>query len=344
MSKMSNKICALPFSDWTEADRQAWLKACSAPERLRPGGAAARLKPSTRTSLMRAYGYLLEFCRRNELLGEHSAAAGHVTPEIMEAFLGELYHRVGSVTRMVYISKIRAMAAMLAPKRDSSWLADIEADLAYEARPRPKYHRIVSTERLVRVGLDLIRRGETSEHLTLLARARLVRDGLMVALLALCPIRLGNFARLQIGEQIRLVGEWWWITLKGPETKSDRPDDRPIPAILAEAMHRWVRVWRPVFHPSTNALWPSIKGGALAYTYVGHVLTETTRRELGVAINPHLFRDCGVYTVATHAGERMGIACGLLQHADPRSTEKNYNKGAMFTAAARYQQIVDELT
>jgi integrase len=86
-----------------------------------------------------------------------------------------------------------------------------------------------------------------------------------------------------------------------------------------------------------------IKGGALAYTYVGHIITETTRRELGVAVNPHLFRDCAVYTVAINAGDRMGIASGLLQHTDQRTVEKYYNKGASVGAVRRYQQILDQL-
>ena len=61
--------------------------------------------------------------------------------------------------------------------------------------------------------------------------------------------------------------------------------------------------------------WPSTKGGGLAYTYVGSIITETTRRELGVAVNPHLFRDCAVYTVADTAGDEMGVASALLQHS-----------------------------
>ena len=32
-----------------------------------------------------------------------------------------------------------------------------------------------------------------------------------------------------------------------------------------------------------------------------------------------LFRDCAVYTVAIAAGDRMGIASGLLQHTDERT-------------------------
>ena len=142
------------------------------------------MKGSTRVGLLRGYGYLLEFCSRmNGLFDKDVPAAAHVSPEIIDAFLSELRDRVGSVTRAIYASRVRTIARILAPGRDLSWLREIDLDLRYEARPRPKYHRIVSSERLLKLGLELIRRGEESEHLTLLARARLARDGLMIALL-----------------------------------------------------------------------------------------------------------------------------------------------------------------
>jgi integrase len=325
---MAEKIRALPPCDWPAAEREVWKQACVAAQRLRPGGVAARMKSSTRTSLVRAYGYLLEFCHRNGLLDQDADAGAHVTPEIIDVFINELHARVGSVTRASYIGKIRRIATILAPGRDLVWLGELEADLRYDARPRPKYQRIVSSERVLALGLVLIRRGETSKHLTDLGRARLVRDGLMIALLALCPIRLRNLAELCVGRQLRRVGDIWWIILEAEETKTGRPDERPVPGIIAEAIERWSGCWRSVFHPSNDAFWPSIKGGLLAYTYVGHIITETTRRELGVAVNPHLFRDCAVYTVAINAGDRMGIASGLLQHTDERTVEKYYNKGA----------------
>jgi len=340
---MAEKIRAIPPCNWPAAEREIWMQACIAPQRLRPGGAAARLKASTRTGLVRAYGYLLEFCHRNGLLDQDAEAGAHVTPEIIDAFVHHLNGRVGSVTRASYIGKIRRIVKILAPGRNLVWLGEIEADLRYAARPRPKYHRIVSSKRLLALGLELIRRGETNKHLTDLGRARLVRDGLMIALLALCPIRLRNLAELNVGRQLRRVGDVWWIILAADETKTGRPDERPVPGIVAEAIERWLGHWRSVFHPSDDAFWPSIRGGLLAYTYVGHIITETTRRELGVAVNPHLFRDCAVYTVAINAGDRMGIASGLLQHTDQRSVEKYYNKGASFDAVRRYQQILDQL-
>ena len=102
---MPEKIRALPLCDWPTADREAWERACVAAQRLRPGGAAARMKPSTRTSLVRAYGYLLDFCRRNGLFDQDAEAGAHVTPEIIDAFVRELHDRVGSVTRASYVGK-----------------------------------------------------------------------------------------------------------------------------------------------------------------------------------------------------------------------------------------------
>jgi integrase len=286
---------------------------------------------------------LLDFCQRKGVFEESAESAGHVTPKIIDAFVCELYDRVGSVTRASYIERIRRMARLLAPSRDLGWLRDIEVDLRYEARLRPKYHRIVPSERLLKLGLDLIRCGETNKHLTRLTRARLVRDGLMVALLALCPIRLRNFAELRIGRQLRRIDDTWWIILEAAETKSDRPDERPVPEILTPYIDRWLECWRPLFRNPDDGFWSSIKGGRLAYTYVGHIITKTTLRELGVAVNPHLFRDCAIYTIATEAGDRMGIGSGLLQHTDDRTIERHYNKGALIGAVRRYQQMLDQL-
>ncbi len=338
----SERVRGCPLHAWAISDREAWQQACVPSRRLKAGGAAGHMKASTQTSLVRAYGYLLEFRQRTGIFDQNAEVVAHVTPEIIDAFVDDLRRRVSSVTRASYIFRIYWFANILAPERDLDWLREIERELHHEARPRPKYHRIVPSDRLLTLGLQLIERGKTSEQLTELARARLVRDGLMIALLSLCPIRLGNLARLQIGRQLRRIRGTWWIILEAGETKSGRPDERPIPEILTSHIDDWIEHWRKLFLEPADAFWPSIKGGALAYTYVGEIITKTTLRELGVAVNPHLFRDCAVYTIATVAGDRMGIASGVLQHPDPRTTEKYYNKGALIGAVRRYHQILDQ--
>ncbi len=339
---MRQKVETMPFADWPLADRLAWERECVPSRRLRPGGAAAHLSDATQAGLVRCYGGLLACCERSGTLDREAEAAAHVTPQALEMFAAELRGSLGSVTCTTYVYRIRRMANILAPHNDLAWLGDIEAELRYLERPRPKHHRIVPSERLWTLGREMIGRGEGANHLTKLTSARLVRDGLMIAILAICPIRLRNFAELEIGRSVRRIGDNWWIILLPAETKTGQPDERPLPKALTAAIDRWVYHWRSFFLNPGNAFWPSVKGGRLAYTYVGNVVTETTRRELGVPVNPHLFRDCGVHTVATRAGNRMGVAVALLQHRDERTTEI-YNKSASHVAVRRYHQILEAL-
>jgi hypothetical protein len=125
MAAISEKIQTCPLVDWPTFDRKAWARACKAPQRLRLGGAAAHMKQSTRTSLIRTYGYLMEFCRRKGFFDEKAEAGAHVIPEVIDAFVGELHDRVGSVTRASYIGKIRQIAAIQTPERDLGWLRDL---------------------------------------------------------------------------------------------------------------------------------------------------------------------------------------------------------------------------
>jgi hypothetical protein len=84
---------------------------------------------------------------------------------------------------------------LLAPTLDFCWLAEIEKDLALVMEPRSKLDRLVITERLVEAGLILVAEAQEFAENDL-DRARGVRNGPMIALLGVCPIRLKNFACL----------------------------------------------------------------------------------------------------------------------------------------------------
>lgn len=330
----------LPVEDWPAADRRAWQDACRPSLRLRRGGSACHIKPVSRAAYVRAYGYLLDFCLRTDRLDPQAAAAGHVTPAVMAAFLIELQTRVGSIARHNYLSRIDRMARLLAPGTDTAWLKDVVAELKDQITPRSKAARITPSSHLLGLGLELIERARTSVTGTRLQIARLYRDGLMIAMLALCPIRLKNFASLQIGKHLRKIDDHWWIMLAGEETKTGRADERPLPAILTPIIDQWISTYRLCFLKSGDALWASTAGGALAYTHVGAIITEATKRELGIAVNPHLFRDCAVFTIAHNAGSEMGVASALLQHTDTRVTETHYNRGSKVEAVKSFHRII----
>ena len=239
------KIRSLPIESWPEADRKAWLSACRPSQRLKRGGAGSHLKPITLSDLERRYGYFLDFISRRGLLDPTKAAGTHVVPENVDTYLEELAARVGSVTVQGSIYKLRRACELIDPARDLSWLADIEKDLALVMRPRSKANRWVLTEVLVEAGLTLIAEAENSRRMSKLGQARQVRNALMVAMLAMHPIRLKNFADLEIGRNFVEIKGSWWIVLSASETKEGRPDERRIDDLLQPALDRYLKKYRP---------------------------------------------------------------------------------------------------
>ena len=167
-------------------------------------------------------------------------------------------------------------------------------------------------ERLLEAGLTLICEAKADTYGPWLRRALLVRNGLMVALLAPCPIRLRNFAALEIGRSFVRLESGWWIVLD--DTKSGRPDHRPVPCFLTGFIELYLNIYYPVLlghstsgsatdlapgfsapatanlsTEATFALWVGQLGRPLTYNAVGRIIADTTRMALGVSVNPHRF-------------------------------------------------------
>jgi integrase len=331
------KIRSLPIELWPDADRKAWMSACRPSERLKRGGAGSHLKPITLNDLARRYGYFLDCINRRGLLDPNKAAGAHVTPENADAYLQELATRVGSVTVQGSIYKLRRACELIDPTRDLSWLADVEKELAFVMRPRSKAGRWVLTEVLVEAGLTLIAEAENSCKKSELAQARQARNGLMVAMLAMHPIRLKNFADLEIGRNFVEIKGSWWIVLSAAETKEDRPDERRVDDVLKPTLDRYLRKYRPLLaavDQPTAALWLSSNdGNPMTYDGVARAVTETTRSTVGAAVSPHLFRTAIASSAAIHGGANPHLASALLHHTDSGVTEAHYNRASSLSAA-----------
>jgi len=240
---------------------------------------------------------------------------------------------------------LRRAAKYISPGLDLTWLAEIAKDLELVVRPRSKFDRIVTCEVLVEAGLTLIHEAETSSSLTGLGQARQIRNGLMMAMLALCPIRPKNFAALEIGRSFVKIKDRWWIVLSASETKEKRADERPVDELLTPAIDRYVDQYRPVLARagnSTSALWLSSATGApiKGRRILRAIISSTTLATVGVAISPHLFRSCAASSAALYGGSNPYLASALLHHSDPELTNAHYNRATSFSAAEDFRQIV----
>lgn len=368
----SERIRSLPIEDWPDADRHAWLHACRPGERLKRGGRASHLQPVTRADLQRRYGYFLDHLLRRGALCLGGEPAGLVTPENVAAYIAELQERVGSVTLYSSIYKLRRMAELLAPSRDFLWLREIEQDLEAAKMAKSKYPRLVTTTALVEAGLTLLAEAELppkrSDYVSVtresraarrrlrgeadradLNRAVLARNGLMLALLGFCPIRLKNFAALSLGISLTKVGSTWYIVVEPDDAKNRRADERPIPGMLTPAIDRYVEHHRPVLargqiDPSTGPLWLSSQAGApMPYEGVEAAFRRVTRATLGVEIGAHMARTAAATTSAARATNLPGLASALLGHSHPAVTEQHYNRATAHGAAQAYAGVLGKI-
>jgi integrase len=340
----NRKPRSLPAQLWPEADRIAWAAACRPGTRLKRGGAASHVKPVTRDDHALHYGNFLGFLDRSGWLQLDGQAASSVTPENVNAHVTELQQRVSSVTVHGSICRLRRVAKFIAPDRDFAWLLEIAKDLALVARPRSKFDRLVSSELLVEAGLTLMHEAETVPNKTKLARATQFRNGLMVALLAVCPIRRKNFAALEVGRSFVETKGTWWIILSASETKERRADERPVPAFLSPFINRYLEKHRPTLARSgtaPSALWLSaLDGTPITAKQLARLIRTTTLSTVGVAVGPHLFRTSAASTAASCAGDNPHLASALLHHAHPSVTNDYYNRATSMTAAEYFGRII----
>jgi integrase len=339
-------IQSLPIPFWPKDDREKFRAACQPSFRLKRGGSASHLKPVTQKDLSRRYGYFLDFLDRNGKLDSGAAAGTQVTPTNVNGYLTELKTRVSSVTTYGSIYKLRRVTALIAPDLNLQWLIEIEKDLALVMEPRSKNDRLVFSHVLLEAGLTLVDEAESNQRISRLNRALRVRDGLMVALLALYPVRIKNFAALEIGRTLAKSKGSWWILLPASETKEKRDDERRIHELVAGALDRYVEIHRPALarSPATSrGLWLSSNNGQpMTVNGVARNISMTTLATVGVDLSPHLFRMSAASTAAIFASDHPGLGSVVLDHTSEAVTNKNYNRATTETAVERWHSVLGE--
>jgi integrase len=314
-------------------------------------------------TLEQAYSYFLRVVSDSGALDIDAAAAAHVTPEAIEDFIERANRSRSSVSVASVTRNVRSMAQKLAPEQDFHWLKNIEAQLRAKARPKAKFSRMVGSDELVEAGLVLMQEAGCAKPGSI-EQAVMFRDGLIIALLAVCPIRVGSFARLTLGRSFLRIGGDWWIGLAVDETKSGRPDERPVPSFLTSSVDEYLRAYRSRLLSAsrvgtardngatlpeagaalaTGPLWMTRRGQAISVGTMQATVTWTTRRTLGVSVNPHLFRACAATAAALNATAHPHLASALLQHTDPIVTETHYNRASSLQASLRYHEILAEM-
>lgn len=349
-----------PIMDWPLDDRQLWLRSCQATasdfmsrlSAFEPGGRsasrrdAARYEETTRINLVEAWGQYLEYLHAVGRLDISAPVAARAKAEWIFEYLKKL-ETLGRAPRTIgtRANSIVMFLAVVCPEAEISQLRLI-VNAFNNAAPRTvKAGRIVSPTVLIQLGTDLVASVDPSLNPTM-NLAIDVRDGLMIALLALRPIRLQTLTDLDLGSSFTKEDGRYWIRLAADQVKNDLAIDVPCPASLTGIIDSYLSMYRPVLLGSgpCSSVWVSSKTGTgLRRMGIYQAIVKRTRRALGFSVNPHLFRDCAATFMSNESPELANLVPGILGHSGMATARKHYIHGQSRQAHNLLQDVVNEL-
>jgi integrase len=298
---------------------------------------------------MRSYGHWLRWLSERGLLDPQGRAAQQLTPENVAQFVTHFRESLAMRTITGRVSQIYMAAKVMVPEADWQWLEDIWHRLERRTTPsRDKNARLVPSAELLECGIQGMEEADGRADGCLFERAVLYRDAFMVALLALRPFRLANFAAIEMGRHLVRRGDGYWIQFEAAETKTWIPLEAPFPDWLLPYLERYLSIYRPMFlrNPKSDPadahkLWLSTWGKGLCENMVYRRIMEYTRERLGRAINPHAFRHAAATSIAFAAPEHVRIIKSILGHGSLATSAEYYDLAQAAEASRRYNEHLD---
>jgi integrase/recombinase XerD len=335
---------SLPFGQWPSPDRILWQQA------VRPVGffddenIAAAWSEETRRMTEQGYGCWLAWLNRTGILDPGRPPGDRVFADLFLQFIDDLGREVSPVSVFTCVSRIKRMLEAIAPSHDWGWITAVCRKLKRAAIPvRQKHLRVVDSSELYALGLQVLDAAETWHSIFAATQAR---DGLIISLLAARPLRIGNFAAIELGRHLQWTADSYWLVFDKSETKNSRPIEVHCPDDLGPHIERYREVYRPMLLAratpalETPRLWINRDGQVMAAQAIRRQIEMHTRRAFGRHINPHLFRDCAATSIAIRDPEHVRIAPAILGHARLSTTEKYYNQAQMLTAAREHNREI----
>ncbi len=311
-------------------------------------GPMGHVRQTTQTSLEQRYGRWLEWLRVNEPHALDLPPSQRATLDRFKAWLIVLDH-TAPMTRLAFVDGVLRVLMAANPERDWSAHRTLCARLKKQAGRGAQTHkhgRVLSSIVLLDAGLNLALVA-ADEARSSIWRAIHIRDGAIIALLALLPIRRRALVGLRIGESIFFNDNTATLALSASLTKSGVPWESEIPGAVMPALNRYLQDARPFLLERGamrhDALWVDRKGSPLGYSAVAPAVKNGTERMLGICISPHLFRDAAATTLARHSSRAATLIRPVLSHSSDRTAERHYNHANTIEAGREYAALLATL-
>lgn len=341
----------MPFDRWPEADQVAWQEAFRPADLFDTRPSAAWMRLPSRLALETCYARWLRWLTTHhpEVLAEEAAA--RATRERVQAYLRALDAELAPRTMVGYAVRLKRALELLSPGADLAWLKPVLDKLERRARARRPERPFVPTYTLFGTGLEMMRAAETLGEQCPHDGAVLYTNGLIIAFMAVRPLRLKNMIGLELGSQLIRQPEGFTVTLLPQHTKNKRTMEFPVPHDLAGAFVRYLDHHRPLLvgsgsgsptraYEGPDTVFVTPKGKPFAPDAFEDVITRETLNRLGQRLTPQDFRHCAATTIADFMPEEAGIIRLILGHTTPGMADRYYIHAKGTEAAHKVQSVI----
>lgn len=347
--KAPERAC-LKLAHWPDRDRSLWLDALAPSDPFEDeGGERQHYRVHSNRKVEKGYGRWLTFLKGQGLLDPSTHPAGRITRERVIAYVKEM-DRIGNAPNTVLsrLQELSDMAKVFAPNDDWSFISQISARVrARPEAPNSKRTRMVGSDKLLSLGLRLMDQAEQTSTPRLAATA--YRDGLIIALLSLVPLRRGNLSGLAIGKSLIANGNIWTILITAEASKNHDALEYAWPEMLLAHLQTYLELHRPVLAKQVHRwtadtgghLWVSSHGSPMTEVAIYDTITKRTAAAFGTAINPHLFRDEAATALAIHDPAHVRSVAPLLGHRQLATTERFYQQARSLEAQRTFMAAVE---
>lgn len=218
----------LSEAEWPDTDLALWARLTAPSRPLDEPGALSHLRESSLVTMRAAYGRWLGWLRDSDPGALVEGPVERTTIARLGSWSRSLAH-LSARSRLIYLEHALKVLSAAAP--DADWLAArrILRKPRHEANAMTsdrKTVRVLSSAVLFEAGAAEIEAAGTDPAPD---AARRWRDGMMVALLAILPIRRRAFAALELGRSILRRGKTLTIVLDASLTKTGEHWEAIVP-------------------------------------------------------------------------------------------------------------------
>jgi integrase/recombinase XerD len=335
----------LPLAQWPSVDRNAWNEAVKQGDVLDGQGPAAHWAAATRRTNCQHYSRWLGFLANQGILEADVPPQDRVSKPVVRRYVDHLKSEIAPRTVVSSLVGLKVMMKAMAPQVDWRWLADVCNALNRNAKPKKiKGSRMRPTGDIYAAAIAELDR-LLAMPLTRRIERVAYRDTLMLAMLAARPLRLKNFTNILIGQHLVRQGPTCLLVIPGEEVKNKQPLEYALPPGLDSYLKVYLERVRLSFGAtvSERSLWLTFEGTPLDDHSINWRFMLVTKRLLGVAMNPHLLRDCAATSLSTESPAMARAAAAILGHRSFATTERYYVRANQLEASRTVNSTLSAL-